>query len=105
MQPLNLSFSTTALALVSFFLVSNCATAADMKSPKHVLVVSTTVGFRHSSIPLAETVLQKLATESGAFTVEYARVEPGEEKFKGADGKPDKEKVNTAIKEVLAEKM
>jgi len=74
-------------------------------APKKVLVVTVTMGFRHSSIPTAEKVLAELAKESSAFTVEYARVEPNDPQFKGEDGKPDKEKVNAAIKAVLAEKM
>ncbi len=74
-------------------------------SPKRVLVVTVTKGFRHSSIPTAEKVLAELAKESSAFTVDYARVEPNDPQFKGDDGKPDKEKVNAAIKAVLAEKM
>ncbi len=74
-------------------------------APKKVLVVTVTKGFRHSSIPTAEKVLAELAKESSAFTVEYARVEPNDPQFKGDDGKPDKEKVNAAIKEILAEKM
>jgi uncharacterized protein len=74
-------------------------------APKRVLVVTVTKGFRHSSIPTAEKVLAELAKESSAFTVDYARVEPNDPQFKGDDGKPDKEKVNAAIKEVLAEKM
>ena len=74
-------------------------------APKRVLVVTVTKGFRHSSIPTAEKVLAELAKESSAFTVDYARVEPNDPQFKGGDGKPDKEKVNAAIKEMLAEKM
>src|SRR5262249_509840 len=74
-------------------------------APKKVLVVTTTMGFRHSSIPTAEKVLAQLAGDSGAFTVDYARVEPNDPEFKGADGKPDGEKVKAAIKKVLAEKM
>lgn len=72
---------------------------------KKVLVVTTTTGFRHSSIPTAEKVLGELAERNGDFQVEYARVEPNDAAFKGADGKPDKEKVNAAIQKVLAEKM
>lgn len=84
----------------------NLASAAESApAPKKVLVVSTTTGFRHSSIPTAEKVLGELARDTHAFTVEYARVEPNDPQFKGADGKPDKEKVNAAIKEVLAQKM
>ncbi len=74
-------------------------------APKKVLVVTVTKGFRHSSIPTAEKVLAELAKESVAFTVDYARVEPNDPQYKGDDGKPDKEKVNAAIKAVLAEKM
>lgn len=74
-------------------------------APKRVLVVSTTTGFRHSSIPTAEKVLATLGEQSAAFTVDYARVEPNDPEFRGPDGKPDKEKVEAAIKTVLAEKM
>src|SRR5215471_17961675 len=101
-NPLRLSVSLFAGVLIlSDFAITPSAEAA----PKKVLVVTTTMGFRHSSIPTAEKVLAQLAADTGAFTVEYARVEPNDPQFKGADGKPDKEKVHAAIKEVLAEKM
>ena len=74
-------------------------------APKKVLVVTTTTGFRHSSIPTAEQVLGELSAKSKAFTVEYARVSPEDAQYKGADGKQDKAKVEAAIKAVLAEKM
>ena len=77
--------------------------AAD--APKRVLVVTTTTGFRHSSIPTAEKIIGELATKSGKFTVDYAGVNPNAPEYNGADGKPDKEKVNAAIVRVLAEKM
>jgi len=80
-------------------------TAPAEAAPKRVLVVTVTLGFRHSSIPTAEKVLAELAKETGAFTVEYARVEPNDPQFKGDDGKTDPAKVNAAIKAVLAEKM
>lgn len=79
--------------------------AAQAQAPKRVLVVTTTTGFRHSSIPTAEKVLGELAQQSAAFTVDYARVEPNDPQFKGADGKPDKAKVEAAIVAVLTEKM
>jgi type 1 glutamine amidotransferase len=72
-------------------------------SPKKVLVVSTTTGFRHSSIPTAEKIIAQLGQQSGAFTVEYARVEPND--FKDPDGKLDNDKYQEAIRKVLAEKM
>jgi type 1 glutamine amidotransferase len=74
-------------------------------APKKVLVVSTTTGFRHSSIPTAEKIIGQLASDSKKFTVDYARVEPNDPQFKGPDGKTDNAKVNEAIKLVLAEKM
>jgi type 1 glutamine amidotransferase len=47
---------------------------ASAAEPKKVVVVTVTTGFRHSSIPTAEKILQKLADESKAFTiVDYVR--------------------------------
>ena len=74
-------------------------------APKKVLVVTTTEGFVHSSIPVAERVLGELAQKSGLFTVEYARVHESDPQFKGPDGKTDKAKVHEANVRVLAEKM
>jgi type 1 glutamine amidotransferase len=91
------------LAGVAFFALAVAAPA--QAAPKKVLVVTVTEGFRHSSIPTAEKVLGELAQKSGLFTIDYARVEPTEPQFKGPDGKPDKAKVDAAIKEVLAQKM
>ncbi|MBI5774366.1 MAG: ThuA domain-containing protein [Verrucomicrobia bacterium] len=45
-------------------------------APKNVLVVTTTTGFRHSSIETAEKILAQLGERSGAFTVDFARVTP-----------------------------
>lgn len=102
MKTMNLALTGTLfLALVGVLGFARAAQAA----PKKVLVVTTTTGFRHSSIPTAEKILAKLGTNSGAFTVEYARVEPNAPEFRGENGKPDKAKVEAAIKEVLAEKM
>ena len=47
-------------------------TAPAQAAPKKVLVVTVTLGFRHSSIPTAEKVIAELAKESSAFTVDYA---------------------------------
>jgi len=96
----------TVAAVASTALLTGCTTsAAQNKSPKQVLVVTTTMGFRHSSIPTAEKVIGELAQKSGAFTVEYARVEIEAPEFKGADGKPDRKKYGPAVKAVLDEKM
>jgi len=100
------AFPLLLMTSVAGVLGSPTNTYADPEvAPKHALVVTTTTGFRHSSIPTAEKVIGELAKTSGLFTVEYARVEPNSTEFKGEDGKPDGEKVLAAIKSVLAEKM
>jgi uncharacterized protein len=104
MKTLNFALSTTLALLGSFVATVGLAPQAQA-APKKVLVVTVTKGFRHSSIPTAEKVLAELGKESSAYTVDYARVEPTDPQFKGADGKPDGAKVDAAIKAVLAEKM
>src|SRR6266550_7932738 len=47
--------------------------SAQAATPKKLLVVTVTKGFRHSSIPTAEKILGELGQKSGAFTVEYVR--------------------------------
>ena len=87
-------------------LLSGCTTCcAQAKSPKRVLVVTTTSGFRHSSIPTLEKTLREMAQKSGVFTVEFAGLDTGTAEYKGADGKPDNAKIKAAVVVVLAEKM
>lgn len=57
------------LALAGLTVVS--AVAAD--APKRVLVVTVTTEFRHSSIPTAEKIIEKLAKETGLFTVDFVQ--------------------------------
>jgi uncharacterized protein len=45
-------------------------------APKKVIVVTTTAGFRHSSIPFARATLAKLAETSGAFIIADECVQP-----------------------------
>lgn len=98
------AFTITAFVFCSvMMMLSGCASV--YAAPKRVLVVSTTTGFRHSSIQVGEKVIAELAAKSGDFTVEFAGVDPKAAEYKGADGKPDKEKVQSAITAVLAEKM
>jgi len=59
-------------------------------APSKVLVVTVNMGFRHTSIPTGEKVLAELARESGAFTVEYVRVEPTKPSSGGLTGSPIK---------------
>src|SRR5437660_10415946 len=58
------------LGLCCAFLVS-----AQAATPKQLLVVTVTKGFRHSSIPTAEKVLGELGQKSGAITVDYVRTD------------------------------
>jgi uncharacterized protein len=102
MKMMNIAVSGSLLGAV--VLAGAFAPRAEAATKK-VLVVTTTTGFRHSSIPTAEKILAQLAKESGKFTVDYARVEPNDPQFKGDDGKVDNAKVTAAIKQVLAEKM
>jgi type 1 glutamine amidotransferase len=61
--------------LTLFSLVSLAVTL--QAEPKKLLVVTTTTGFRHSSIPTAEKILAQLAQSSGEFTVDFVRQPPG----------------------------
>jgi len=69
MKILNVSPLLTR-SICGLMLAGLTATAAE---PKKILVVTTTTGFRHSSIGTAEKVLAKLADQTGLFTVDYAR--------------------------------
>src|ERR1043166_19645 len=60
----------------SLIYVGGCASGgAKSSGPKSLLVVTVTKGFRHSSIPTAEKVLQQLGEKSGVFTVDFVRNE------------------------------
>lgn len=61
-----------AIVLPGPFL-SNSASGAE---PKRVIVVTTTAGFRHASIPYARETLAKLAQSSGAFVIADECLQP-----------------------------
>ena len=105
MKTINTVLSGSLLVMGVFAGMLATVSPSHAATPKRALVVTTTTGFRHSSIPTAEKILAQLGQESGAFTVDYARVEPKDPQFKGANGKLDTRKVSEAIKQVLAEKM
>ncbi len=69
--------------------------AVAQAAPKRLLVVTTTTGFRHDSIPTAENIIQQLATRSGLFTVDFVRQPPDEPKKPGANAS-DAEKLEYA---------
>ena len=66
----------TSLAVIAIA-AQTASTMFAAEAAKKVLVVTTTTGFRHSSIATAEKVLGQLAEQSGAFTVEYVRQPAG----------------------------
>lgn len=68
MNPSKHSFIMGALLVSGATAFSASVLAADAV-PKRVIVVTVTTGFRHSSIPTAERILQKLGQDSKAFTV------------------------------------
>ena len=47
-------------------------------TPKHLLVVTTTTGFRHGSIPALEKMLAEMAHDTGEFTVDFIEEPPGQ---------------------------
>jgi len=59
----------TLRSLFILALAAAPAFSAFADEAKRVIVVTTTTGFRHSSIAIAEKTLQKLADESKAYTI------------------------------------
>lgn len=84
-----------SIAALAWQIVVPTAAAEPMKK---ILVVETTTGFRHSSIPVGEKVLMKLAKESGAFTLDFVRQPPGHRET----GFPDKLKKDATPEEKKA---
>ncbi|MDR3377124.1 MAG: ThuA domain-containing protein [Verrucomicrobiae bacterium] len=60
-------------AVLALALLASVASA----EPKKLLVVTTTTGFRHSSIETAEKVIEQLGKTSGEFTVDFVHQPPG----------------------------
>jgi uncharacterized protein len=46
-------------------------------APKKLLVVTTTTGYRHGSIPTLQKMLTQLGKDSGEFTVDFVEQPPG----------------------------
>lgn len=95
------------LATLAGVLVATSAVAA----PKKILVVSTTTGFRHSSIETAEKIIAQVGKSSGVYDIELAAVTPpknpgnnASEEAKAAF-KTAQASYQDKIKAVLAEKM
>jgi type 1 glutamine amidotransferase len=65
------------ITMLPVLLLAALAATSLNAAPKKLLVVTTTAGFRHSSIPTMEKVLSQLARDSGEFTVEFVQQPPG----------------------------
>lgn len=87
------------------------ATMSAEAAPKKVLLVTTTTGFRHSSIETAEKVIAEVGKSSGVFDVELAAVTPPKNPGRNATEeqkaafKTEEAAYKEKIKTVLAEKM
>lgn len=76
--------------LAFLVLVMTLAVVPLQAAPKRLLVVTTTLGYRHSSIPTLEKVLTRLS-KSGEFTVDFVEQPSGQPKALGKDAS-DEEK-------------
>ena len=70
----NLCHLTRRVATGALGLVLSC-TFVGAATPKNVLVVSVTKGFRHDVIPAVDALMKELAGESGKFTVDFAQTD------------------------------
>ncbi|MCL5098596.1 MAG: ThuA domain-containing protein [Candidatus Omnitrophica bacterium] len=66
---------TWAKMALTLALLSSLAVCAWAQTPKRLLVVSVTKGFRHDVIPSADQMLADLAQMCGKFTVDYVRTD------------------------------
>jgi type 1 glutamine amidotransferase len=58
-----------ARILSLLLLVAGASAALEAAEPKRILLVTTTIGFRHSSIEIGEKVLRELAAKTGEFVI------------------------------------
>ncbi|MCX6856326.1 MAG: ThuA domain-containing protein [Verrucomicrobia bacterium] len=83
----------TTLLLRSALLLSFAASIQAADTPKKLLVVTVTTGFRHSSIETAEKVLAEIGQKSGAWTVDFVHQPEGQPKNPGKP--PEKKEKDT----------
>jgi type 1 glutamine amidotransferase len=73
----------STLALIAVFGLGLPSLSRSADSPKKLLVVTVTTGFRHSSIETAEKVIEELGKKSGAFIVDFVKQPEGQPKNPG----------------------
>ncbi len=56
-------------------LIASAQSASAAAAKKHLLIISVTKGFRHSSIPLGEKLIKELGDQTGKWDVDYVRTD------------------------------
>lgn len=87
-----------SMAMVGGTGLIGAVVAQTSAGPKKVLLVTTTLGFRHDSIATAEQVISALGKDAGRFDVEVASIQPP----KGGAATPA---YVEAVRDLLAAKM
>lgn len=85
-------FPTTDMKSMKFLLTFLLAALPMMSlqaAPKKLLVVTTTLGYRHASIPTLERILSQLGASSGEFTVDFVQQPPGKPEAPKSDATDD----------------
>jgi type 1 glutamine amidotransferase len=72
---------------------------------KKVLVVTTTTGFRHSSIPTGERIIEDLAKQSGAFTVDFIHQPEGKPALVRTNATPEAQAAYKAAEQKWEEQL
>jgi len=82
---------------------SSIVKAADLA--KKLLVVTTTTGFRHSSIPTGERIIEDLAKQIGAFTVDFIHQPEGKPALVRTNATPEAQAAYKAAEEKWEEQL
>ena len=77
----------TAICVASFGLAS--VAPARGEAPKKLLVVTTTTGYRHSSIPALIQMLKDFSAQTGEFTLDFVDQPPGKPANPKKDATPE----------------
>lgn len=89
-----------------FAFVLAALTASTLSAaPKKLLAVSTTTGFRHSSIETAERVLEELGKSSGEFTVDFVRQPEGKPRDLKRDASEEEKAAHKTAEDRWEEKL
>jgi type 1 glutamine amidotransferase len=87
-HPMKSLLASSLCLAASALMVCAAGSPSPSPAPKRLLVVTVTLGFRHSSIPTAEKVLSQIAAKSGAFTVDFVNQPEGQPANPGHEPTP-----------------